>query len=304
MELGQNIDLINQHRLYLNNKVLRIHTNNSSIDDILISILEYSKSNHSFIILNEEETINESEYFEAICNLIKSLPNEIYIMQSSLTKHLYSVEPLLNLIQWKYGYIRNKPSDTKDTLKIFPNNLFDKSYKTNKSNKLILSIRSDNDQRDYLKSRLKNNYDGIVRLNTDSDVKWPDLLKEYGKSLFSFVVETNYPTTTNLSSVTEKSVIPFITNSIPIVLGKQNIVRDLEDCGFWIANKDFGFDIEDTYVDYSKSKVNAYVRCLEIINKLSYKKCLEYYNQNIDRIKTNRKIIVDLYQEKYLKKLV
>ena len=44
------------------------------------------------------------------------------------------------------------------------------------------------------------------------------------------------------------------------------------------------------------------MRCLEIINKLSYKKCLEYYNQNIDRIKTNRKIIVDLYKEKNLVK--
>jgi len=141
-------------------------------------------------------------------------------------------------------------------------------------------------------------------LNTDSNVEWPELLKEYGKSLFSFVVETNYPTTTNLSSVTEKSVIPFLTNSIPIVLGKQNIVRDLQNCGFWIANEDFGFDIEDTYVDYSQSKVNTFVRCLEIINSLSYNECLEYYNKNIDKIKTNREIIVELYQEKYLKKLV
>ena len=130
MKLAQNKDLINQHRLYLNKKVLKIDTNKYPIDDILTLILEYSKLNHSFIIFNKEETINQSEHFESICNLIKYLPNEIYIMQSSLTKHLYSVEPILNLIQWKYGFIRNKPSDTEDTLKIFPNNLFDKSYKT------------------------------------------------------------------------------------------------------------------------------------------------------------------------------
>ena len=127
MELGQNIDLINQHKLYLSNKVLKIYSDSISINDTISSIIDYSKKEHSFIILNKVEIINESEYFEAICNLLKSLPNEIYIMQSTLTNHIYSVVPLLNFIQWKHRYMRNVPTDTIDTVKMFPNYMFEES---------------------------------------------------------------------------------------------------------------------------------------------------------------------------------
>jgi len=60
MELGQNIDLINQHKLYLSNKVLKIYSDSISINDTISSIIDYSKKEHSFIILNEVEIINES----------------------------------------------------------------------------------------------------------------------------------------------------------------------------------------------------------------------------------------------------
>jgi|TARA_B110000483_G_C18168530_1_gene532367 hypothetical protein len=304
MELGQNIDLINQHKLYLSNKVLKIYSDSISINDTISSIIDYSKKEHSFIILNEVEIINESEYFEAICNLLKSLPNEIYIMQSTLTNHIYSAVPLLNFIQWKHRYMRNVPTDTIDTVKMFPNYMFEESYSTKKTNKLILSVRADNEQRIYLRDNLVNEYDGIVRLSANNDTTWNELIEEYNQSIFSFIVETNYPTTTDFTSVTEKIMLSFLNNSIPIVLGKKNIISDLENCGFWIANKDFGFDIEDSYSDYSKSKVNAFIRCMDIVNKMSYDTCIEYYETNKEKIKNNRNIIVELYQEKYLKKLV
>ena len=255
--------------LLKSNKVLKIYSDSISINDTISSIIDYSKKEHSFIILNEVEIINESEYFEAICNLLKSLPNEIYIMQSTLTNHIYSVVPLLNFIQWKHRYMRNVPTDTIDTVKMFPNYMFEESYST------------------------KNN-----------DTTWNELIEEYNQSIFSFIVETNYPTTTDFTSVTEKIMLSFLNNSIPIVLGKKNIISDLENCGFWIANKDFGFDIEDSYSDYSKSKVNAFIRCMDIVNKMSYDTCIEYYETNKEKIKNNRNIIVELYQEKYLKKLV
>lgn len=292
-----------QTELFLKQKYVKI-TNTESIDSLLEKILDYSKKEKTFLILIYLEIIYDDKQLKKVFNFIKSLPNKTWIMSSTATSHPLYVEPIVNLLMWK-DYLQDELIDYRDGtfyVPAFPRNLWnDKQYKINdKTIKSILSIRRSNIQRDLLYKEIDKNDVSILRYyDKEPDKKYPkwnELIDEYLKTYVAFVSETNYPTNTNTTCFTEKTILSFLCGNIPIILGKKNLIRELEEMGFWIANKDFGFtDLDDNEEDYSKVKIQSFLNCIKNVNKIDIKK---YYTDNIHHINNNHEIIQNYFNKK------
>lgn len=290
-----------QTELFLTQRYVKVRKTNST-NEIIEKILEYSKKHHTFLLFLYIEIFFDSNQLKKISNCINSLPNKIWIMSSTATKNPLYVEPIVNFLAWKDNLIddaidRNLYSIT------FPPKMWknrEYSLKT-KEIKSILSLRRHNIQRDMLYERVKDIDISIKRYYYKEPNKhypvWNELIDEYLKTFVNFVSETTYPSSTETTCVTEKSILSFLCGNIPIILGKKNLVKELEDMGFWIANKEFGYDdYADSLDDFSDEKIDLFVKCIENVNKTDIKK---FYIQNIEKINNNHKIIKESFSKKY-----
>jgi hypothetical protein len=184
--------------------------------------------------------------------------------------------------------------------------VFDINYFKNitKSNKGIISVRKEIDWRTHLFNQLNvNNFDGIFRYskwifnpndenidfikNKNNFPSYLELLDEYKKSYVSFVVESDSECS-NLNSLTEKTLIPFLTKSIPIVLGGKNYVKELKEMGFYVWNDEFGFYEDDS--DSIFDRVDNFVKCIEYFNTMSKEDIKNLYIDNFNKINDNYKL--------------
>lgn len=291
-----------QTDLFLKKRYVRIF-NTHTTDEIIDKVLKYSKEQSTFLLLIYFEIIFDSRDFKRISDCIKSLPNKIWIMSTTATKHPLYVEPIVNLLVWKEQLI-DEIHDNSIYVPAFPNYLWEeKKYRVeNKKIKSILSLRRQNKQRDLLYNEVKDIDISIKRYHYREPEKdypiWKELIDEYLKTYVSFVCETTYPSWTETTCVTEKSILAFLCGNIPIILGKKRLVKELKEMGFWIPNEHFGYDeYADSLDDLSNEKINLFVRCIERINQTNIE---EFYLDNINHIHNNHKIIKDSFSKKYL----
>ena len=291
-----------QTNLFLQKRYIRAFNTHSS-DEIVDMILEYSKKHDTFILLIYFEIIFDTRDFKKIEDCINSLPNKIWIMSTTTSRHPLYVEPIVNLLVWKEQLI-DEIYDNEVYVPAFPNYLWEnKIYDLDiKKNKSILSLRRRNLQRDLFYHKLNNDDLTIKRYYYKEPQKeyptWEELIKEYIETYVAVVCETTYPSWTETTCMTEKSILAFLCGNIPLILGKKKLIKELHEMGFWTANYDFGFtERMDLMDDFSQEKINGFVSCVKKINKIDIE---EYYKNNIDKINNNYKIIHDSFMKKYL----
>jgi hypothetical protein len=104
--------------------------------------------------------------------------------------------------------------------------------------------------------------------------------------------------------ITEKSFKPFNFYQLPIFLTTYGHVKKLRDL--------YGFDMFDDLIDHSyDNEPNCRIRFKLVINeikKLNGVNIKDFYKDNINRLKNNKKIISeisnDIYDIEYFKKLI
>lgn len=292
------------------------HNESDSLEPLIQSIEKFDlNESKKFIFLYKHETLTNELYLDDIYHIIDSYNLDAYISTSTSSHFNRSVHPLTNLLMWKGVKTRNDISwDYENSDYIFNPDIFYHGKVLRNNHKLyngILSVRKQNDIRDYLFSKNIKINDGIVRY-----AKWvndPDdetdfhrdivnnfptmgsLVSEYDKSYFSFIVESEHGNGINLTTnFTEKTVMAFLTGTMPIVLGGSNYVKELKEMGFYVWNDEFGFGNGDWYSTHSKYKVDKFFNCIETVNKYSLNQTQLYWENNIDKIQKNYDIISEI----------
>lgn len=291
-----------QTNLFLQKRYVRAF-NTHTADEIVDMVLEYSKKYDTFILLIYFEIIFDTRDFKKIEDCINSLPNKIWIMSTTTSRHPLYVEPIVNLLVWKEQLI-DEIYDNDVYVPAFPNYLWEnKIYDLDsKKNKSILSLRRRNLQRDLFYHKLSNDDLTIKRYHYKEPQKeyptWESLIQEYKETFVAVVCETTYPSWTETTCMTEKSILTFLCGNIPLILGKKKLIKELHEMGFWTANYDFGFtERMDLMDDFSQEKINGFVGCVKKIKTIDIE---QYYKDNLDKINNNYKIIHDSFMKKYL----
>jgi hypothetical protein len=271
-----------------------------------------------FILKNEIPIRIESNFTDFLNFLEDEVDKEIKVSVSTLNSFRFSTHPLTNFITYSISSIEENPfDDLSNSLtrrsELFNPNIFYKNKKldlTNKTVKGILNSRRVSDNRNKIFTFAEeSNFDGILRyikwnhdLTFEFEYKnnfpnWHDLLNDYEKSFVSFILETDNTIAKNkcqllydLVPFSEKTVIPFMTFSIPIIFGEPYIVEKLTSLGFWIGNDDFGFGSGDLEINKDK-KIQRYLKCIEKYNSLSINDIKNYYIDNQEKIQKNYDLI-------------
>ena len=286
------------------------------------------KNNDNFIIFTLQEVYTDK--LDLLINLLDKFPDKkIYISQSTSTKYKYSTHPIVNLLHFsdKHSEYYN-PMKEEVVWQLSKNvigdqyfgyfNFNDKAHYLDlkKSNKGILSVRKENNVRNYIFSNrhsdIFNKFEGILRYIkitpkfniisledlSEEDIKLNDnpttseLIKEYCKSFVSFVIETDSENA-ELNPLTEKTLISFMTQTLPVLYGGKNFIKELSDMGFYTFNEELGFNTDD--LDYGDSKkINNFIEMVNNYNKLSYGDIKKIYKTNYNKIKKNYDIVWDI----------
>ena len=303
--------------LIVDYKVISYNEHRDNISDFCIKIKEYINTEDCFVILHSHEVITKTTHLEKIYDIIQSHPNkEIYIHSSTSSLIQHGTHPLLNVWMWSrsYGFIDTDYFYRNKKKILFSKNMYVNFNNINidkKNIKSILSCRNYNPYRKYLFNNLNSDDTEILRyvnynytdemLETVSKNyrldKFPnffELIDEYYSSIFSFVAETfNYKNTPPV--LTEKTILAFLTGTIPIVIGTDNTISNLQKMGFWIANYEFGYDDADYNGDYFY-KTDKFITCIKNVKKLSFVESKQYWINNKDKIYNNWYILSELYK--------
>lgn len=303
--------------LIVDYKVIPYNEHHDNISDLCIEIKEYTNIEDCFVILHSHEVITKINHLEKIYDVIQSHPNkEIYIHSSTSSLIQHGTHPLLNVWMWSraYGFIDIDYFHRTKKAILFSSNMyvnFNNIAIDKKNIKSILSCRNYNPYRKYLFNNLNPDDTEILRYvsydGTDEKletlyknirlIEFPnffELINEYYSSIFSFVAETfNYKNTPPV--LTEKTILAFLTGTIPIVIGIDNTISNLKEMGFWVANDDFGYGDADYTGDYFY-KTDKFITCIKNVKKLSFAESQQYWINNKDKIYNNWYILSELYK--------
>lgn len=274
-------------------------------------VINFSEQNPKFVILYLSEIFSISskslvELQITISDILRSNPEkEIYIAQATSTCIKYGLDPLINLIYWRGFLTRKFINVDSENILIFDTTLYENPIKSNKG---ILSVRKQTYQRDYIFNNITE-FDGIFRynkwprdfgeetkqnylkkVNLNNFLSWSQLIDEYKSSYFSFIIESH--SNSNLNQLSEKTLIGFLTKTIPVVLGGRGYIKELQDMGFWVGNDIFEIDIDNTPSD-SFIRYDMYIDTIKKYNQLSNEAVSKIYNENYFKIQKNFEIVSD-----------
>lgn len=275
--------------------------------------IEYAvKKYDKFFLLNREEAFGNESWFCEIQSKLNQYDNEILISASTSSRIYRGFEPIVNISMWGTTFTRNTIDWSADDIPLFEPSYF---KNINKSNKGILSVRRETEDRNYLFSKINfKEFDGILRYakwpmwdydETDlhkemSKNKFPsmiELYEEYKKSYVSFIFESMISSWNN--SLTEKTLIGYLTKTIPVVLGGYRFLSELRDMGFYTFNHEFDFLDDYDYIGMNhKAKCDLFLRSIDSYNKKSLNEIRDMYDRNIDKIEHNYKLVSELLKYK------
>lgn len=269
-------------------------------------------SDKKIIFLSEQENIDSAEYLNELYSLIDDYDLNCMIVSATSSIYPYSCHPLTALTLWNSSIsIRNHVSwNCNKSVDLFLVDKLRKNISDNKkTNKGILSCRKKTIRRDKLFSNLKECNTIITRYakwkghggaETENDkfkqFEFPshgEIYDEYNSSIFSFVVESeNGNTFTPTTNLTEKTLMAFLTGTMPIILGSPYYLKELKHMGLTTWNHLFNFD--DSLPSLSTKKVKSYINCIESIDNLSLEDCQYLWHKNKDIIQKNFDIVYEL----------
>ena len=292
----------------------------------------YNAHNHSLLYTNppkssdpiikyDQEIISdktkESELFKIIDEL-RLENSEIYLSTSTITPCKYQLHPLVNIhAHWSHFQQRTYADNNWDTKEEgFSDKDYDytKKLEFDKTNKSILSVRKKTFYRDYFLNKIIPDELGIFRyisydpwieyrpdqehIYTIQFPTWKELQSEYKKSIFSFVVETDFSHEGMSCQISEKTLLAFLSGTIPIVIGPRNMVKLLKDIGFYVWNTEFGYFPADSSSD-GFIRADKFVECYDNVKKLSFEESKEIWLYNQGKIQQNYDIVSNLLMRKY-----
>lgn len=273
----------NQPKIVLGNDYLSI----KYFKLIESKINSFSKLYKKFYILIYLETIRDSELLDNLNKIINRLNDngfEIYLSMNTTTIHKNYLHPICNCIQYK-NYFNRISND------ILSSNI-------EKKIKGMISVRRQNRYRNLFFNKYNGvDFDGIFRyLNVNLNITnslekssptLSQLIIEIKKSFTYFIFETD--TLDSLNSFTEKTMLSFLNLNLPFVfLTNKNHLKELEDIGFYIFNRDIGYyGIDGSEED----KVNEFIKYLDIYNQISLDDLKTIYTKNYEKILNNYKLI-------------
>ena len=256
------------------------------------------------LLLNKHEVFFTQKYLDDLNNKISKYPNkEIYISCASSTSFYNSLNPLVSLFQWKDVTTRKYINWDSEQILLFDKNNFI-NIDNNRKIKGIISVRKQEPfHRDYIFNRLNPaDFDGVFRY-----AKWhpnshtetydyannnyhkfptlPQIIDEYKESYIAFVVESYMYEVMN--PLTEKTLIPFLTKTMPVIYGGKNYIKELSDMGFYVFNDLFNDFQSDKLPINSNVRKNNFISCIEYYNTLSFSNIETMYLTNIDKINHN-----------------
>lgn len=278
-----------------------------------LKVFVTNSNNTKISIVSFYELFLIQSHIDKVIEFMKSQNKEFYLSAPTSTKLDNFFEPLVNIYFWKSRQIGSNVS----WISYLNNNgifLFEKNryqITESKNNKGILSIRKKTKKRDYLNSIIDSkSFEGIYRyieypqqygyeLKTHTINQYPsmeDLINEYKKSFISFVAETDFielpkSIPTKMNQLSEKTLIAFLTKTMPIVLGGKNYVKELKDMGFYVWNDEFGFGNGDSKSNTDYEKIDLFNNCITTYNKMSKEDITKLYNSNLDKIENNYYIV-------------
>jgi hypothetical protein len=272
----------------------------------LKDLINNSKSIDKISIVSFHEPFLK-QHSQRVIDYMNTTDVEYYLSAATSTPADKFFNPLVNIFFWRDTRIRyNVKWSSQDTLRLFDKNLYE--IPSEKTNKGILSIRKTSRKREFLDSIIdKENFEGIYRfinyprgnpqktidLSDEIVSQYPttfELIQEYKKSYVSFISETCLENGT-MSPLTEKTLIAFLTKTIPIVLGGKHYVKELKDMGFYVWNDEFGFDDGDILESQTYLKIYKFNNCINHYNSMSIDDIRDFYNSNIDKIENNYQIL-------------
>lgn len=290
-----------------NNPIIDIRDDRgvSLIDRINYCFNTYDK----FLFLYQQEIFRDKKIVRYIQKKVEETKKEVLISSATTTDDFLFTHPITNLYFWQGTFSKSKlNSDSTPVL------YFDKKYylKQSKETKGILSIRKKSIERDILFSNIEK-FDGILRYisfpvnsgletpevikNTSHFPDWENLIKEYNKSYISFIIESERGIDYN--QLSEKTIIGFLTKTIPIVYGGKDYVKELKQMGFYVWNDEFNFGKGDEYERGSIEKNKNYINTIEYYNKLSLQDIEKLYNENLDKVEKNYQLAKIVMEDKY-----
>jgi len=301
----EEIDLISSNKCLSINVV--IDNLEHEYKEILHKIKYKTQNQEKYLIVCPHEVIQDTWFFDEIMYTLGNCDGDVRLSQATAsTKNMFSAHPFTHFFFWKNATIRI--SDIIDyrgqSVPMFPFRFYENFNEMvfSKSIKSILSTRQVSDIRDSLFKKINTDSISIFRYlkcngpdcEDDSSILWYDLIGEYKKTYISFVVETNYGHWSS-NSFTEKTLLSFLSGTIPIIFGQKDLISDLKKLGFWIANEDFGFGNGDVFSNVSQYRIEKYSKCVDSVSNMSIEEVNDYYLKNLDKIKNNWQIVTTLF---------
>lgn len=194
---------------------------------------------------------------------------------------------ILNNIDWSF-LLNNDPN--RDYYQFFKN-----IYEHDEISNLLVDVQYFN--------KLGVKKSKYEELHLDNDLENDFIYKKtFENSFINIVTETYFES--NMIHITEKSFKPFNFYQLPIFFATCGHVKKLKDL--------YGFDMFDDLINHSyDNESNDRIRFKLIVNeikKLNDVNIKDFYCNNIDRLKSNKKIISeisnDTYDIQYFKKLI
>ena len=282
----------------------------NKIEKNLDYLLQRVENNLPIYFLVEHEIIDNKRCFDDIIyNIEKYNLTTALISQATISSYKYSTHPLTNLWMWQDLHTRKSIAWNSVDEKVFDEYENEEIRIKDRKYKGICSVRKQSALRTSIMRRMHLN-DSLVRY-----AKWPNdannpytnsvhkkriskfptlkgLLKEYENSYFSFVIESGNSQEMGYAQLSEKCLIAFMTGTLPIIFGDNNLIKDLEKVGLTTWNTYFGFNT-DSYIQ-EEEKVNNYIECVKEVNKLSLEETKNFYKDNFEKVRKNYNIIYNL----------
>lgn len=238
---------------------------------------------------------------------------QIHLTTSAINKTKYGLHPLVSLnSHWRGLEQRGDITWNFDnSVTAFPLDKFPLDYKLkpDRKYKSILSVRKESENRSYLFSKISADTNSIFRFAdysfgswTETEEKkdivneyptWYELLDEYKESHLSFIYETEHSLDSTLDcQISEKTITALLCGTIPIVFGQYGFEDYMEEIGFKIYNKKFGF-VDST--DF-KTRLDNFIKCYNNIKNLSHNDIKTFWIKNQLDIQHNYNLMNNLLQ--------
>ena len=94
-----------------------------------------------------------------------------------------------------------------------------------------------------------------------------------------------------LTKFSEKSLIAFLSGTMPVIFGAPNIVKNFNDIGLYTWNDYFGFKGDELY---EVDKIQSFKQVLNKISELSTDEVKKLWIENKDKIQSNINLISEL----------